>query len=115
MMSQTDPSGPRVLRRRDVRDHARMRVRAELARHGIDPADRPARPVRVSLWLPTTALFALLAPFALILLPFLYLAPRRILPDPAGVLVGVGRLLLSLSGTHVEVDTPDAHVRLRLF
>jgi hypothetical protein len=90
-----------------------MHGRAERTRWAT--VERPTRVTRVSLWLPTTAIFALLAPFALVLLPFLYLAPRRILPDPAAALVGVGRLLLSLGGTHVEVDTPDARVRLRLF
>jgi hypothetical protein len=110
MISQAEPSPPRTLRRGN---YARMRARAELARQGVE---RPAHgPVRVALWLPTTALFALLAPFALMLLPFLYLAPRRILPDPPGALASVGRLLLSLGGTRVDVDTPDARVRLRFF
>ncbi|MBW8816303.1 MAG: hypothetical protein JF588_23030 [Caulobacterales bacterium] len=94
------------------RDLARMRLRAERARLAVA---RPDRRVRVGLWLPTTVLFALLAPFALMLLPLLYLVPRRFLPDPAGALFGLGRLLLSLSGMRVEVDTPAAYVRLRLF
>ena len=76
---------------------------------------RSSRRTLVVLWLPTTALFLLLAPFALLLTPFLYLAPRAVLPRPAMTVLGVGALLLSLSGTVVEVDSPDAQVRLRLF
>jgi hypothetical protein len=109
-MTPQPDTAPFSMRRRDL---ARQSGRAERSQWAT--VERPARVTRVSLWLPTTAIFALLAPFALALLPFLYLAPRRILPDPAAALVGVGRLLLSLSGTHVEVDTPDARVRLRFF
>jgi hypothetical protein len=75
----------------------------------------PERRARASLWLPTTAIFTVLAPFALMTLPFLYLAPRRVVPDPLLALLGVGRLLLSLSGTDIDVDTAEARVRLRFF
>ena len=74
-----------------------------------------AEPFRFSLWVPTTALFLLLAPFPILALPLLYLAPRRVLPDPFGLVFGVGRLLFSLGGTTIEVDATNARIRIRLF
>lgn len=72
-------------------------------------------PVNVSLWIPSTLIFALLAPFAMLLLPFLYLTPRQILESPAKTLAGVGAVLLSLGGTVIDVDCPDCRVHIRLF
>lgn len=69
--------------------------------------------VHVRLWLPTTVIFALLAPFALALSPLLLLAPTgyRLGPHTA---LAVGAVLFSLSGTHIEVEAPDAVVRIHL-
>jgi hypothetical protein len=75
------------------------------------PRDR----VVVRLWLPTTALFLLLAPFALLLAPGLAFAPRRYRIRPLATVLGVGRVLLSLGGTVVHVDTPEALVSIRVF
>jgi hypothetical protein len=76
----------------------------------------PARPrTVVRLWLPMTCIFLLLAPFALLLAPLIYLAPRPYGDRPLATVLGVGRLLLSLGGTVVEVDTPEALVRIRIF
>ena len=75
----------------------------------------PAQPFRLGLWIPTTAIFLLLAPFPILALPLFYLAPRRVLPDPFGLVFGVGRLLLSLGGAVIEVKAPDARIRIRLF
>ena len=74
-----------------------------------------AEPFRLGLWIPSTAIFLLLAPFPILALPLLYLAPRRVLPDPLGLVLGVGRLLLALGGTVIEVEAPDARIRIRLF
>ena len=74
-----------------------------------------AEPFRLSLWIPTTAIFLLLAPFPILALPLLYLAPRRVLPDPFGLVFGVARLLMSLGGTTIIVEAPDARIRIRLF
>jgi hypothetical protein len=112
MTPQTEPAAPRALSRREARGLSRMRVRAELSRHGVErPA--PSR-AHVSLWVPTTVIFALLAPFALALSPFLLLAPPRYRLGPHTVLA-FGAVLFALSGTHVDVDTPDARVRIQLF
>ena len=106
------------------RDLAAMQARALRARHrtqaqalsaAVEPPLAERRRTRIALWLPTTALFLLLAPFALLTLPFLYLAPREVLPRPAATLIGVGAVLLSLGGTEIDVDCRDARVRLHLF
>ncbi|HEX3366121.1 hypothetical protein [Phenylobacterium sp.] len=80
----------------------------------VEAAPRPRRVV-VRLWIPSTPIFLLLAPFALLLIPLLYLAPplRRI--NCAAAVFVLGDALLALSGTVVDVDTPEALVRIRLF
>eukprot|EP01041_Mallomonas_annulata_P034535 gene34535-57325_t len=70
----------------------------------MDPLVRARWPL--FLWLPTTPLFLALAPLAFAATPLLYLAPRRVLPDPMSLVLGVGHLLLSTSGTVIEVSTP---------
>ncbi len=95
------------------RSLAGMRARALRTRRGCAPSGE-AEVQRVSLWLPTTLAFVLLAPFAVLLSPLLFLLPRPYRPSPSAVIV-LGEALLSLSGTHVEVDTPAARVRLHLF
>jgi hypothetical protein len=76
----------------------------------------PTRPrTVVRLWLPTTFIFLLLAPFALLLSPLIYLAPRPYGDRPLATVLGVGQVLLSLGGTVVDVDTPEALVRIRIF
>lgn len=67
------------------------------------------------LWLPLTLVFLLLAPFALLLAPCLYFAPPAYRHRPFATVLGVGAALLSLGGTLVEVDTPEALVRIRIF
>ena len=75
----------------------------------------PAKRVVVRLWLPLTAIFLVLAPFAILLAPLIYFAPRPFRTRPLATVLGVGRLLLSLSGTVVHVDTPEALVSIRVF
>jgi hypothetical protein len=78
-------------------------------------AERPRRVV-VRFWLPVTALFWLLAPLPLLLAPLAYLAPAPFRPqNPYAAVLAVGRVLISLGGTVVDVDCPDALVRIRLF
>ena len=87
---------------------------------GLVPTSPPAppvveRPVRVRLWLPLTPLFVLLAPFALLLALLGYLVPPRLRPDPIFTALAIGRVLLALSGTDVDVRAPSAIVRIRIF
>lgn len=73
------------------------------------------KPFTLRMWLPLTPLWILLAPFALIAAPLLKLVPatRRIAPYRA--VLAVGGVLLSLSGTIVEVNTDSAVVYIRIF
>lgn len=76
----------------------------------------PGRRVVVRLWIPATALFWLLSPIPLLLAPLACLAPPQFRPaNPYLAVFAIGRLLTSLGGTRVHVDTPDALVSIRLF
>jgi len=72
-------------------------------------------PHRVSLWLPLTPLFAVLSPFAILLAPLLLLAPPMWRVNPYLAAFTIGRVLLSLGGTDIDVDTHDARIRIRIF
>jgi hypothetical protein len=72
--------------------------------------------VKVRLWLPLTALFLLLAPFAFLLAPLVWLCtPQPYRTRPLATVIGLGRVLLSLGGTVVHVDTREALVSIRIF
>ncbi|HEY2359332.1 MAG TPA: hypothetical protein VGH86_17915 [Phenylobacterium sp.] len=106
---------------------AAMEARADRTGRAIRPAPRnvtPRRPIEVHpapqrtvvrLWLPLTPLFLLLAPFAMLLAPLLYFVPPPYNARPLAMVAGVGQMLLSLSGTVVDIDTRDALVRIRIF
>ena len=77
---------------------------------------RPRRRVVVRLWLPATALFWILAPLPLLLAPLAWFAPHPFRPvNPYAAVIAVGRVLIALGGTIVDVDCPDALVRIQLF
>jgi hypothetical protein len=107
---------------------AALEARAVRTRRAMAPTASPQSPARlrpptelqpqrtvVRLWLPMTAIFLLLAPFAILLSPLVYFAPRPYRARPFATVLGVGALLLSLGGTVVDVDTPEALVRIRIF
>jgi hypothetical protein len=107
---------------------AALEARAVRSRRALAPATPASAPARlqphpplqprrtvVRLWLPMTPIFLLLAPFALLLAPLIYFAPRPYAARPFATVLGVGALLLSLGGTVVDVDTPDALVRIKIF
>jgi hypothetical protein len=75
----------------------------------------PSKRVVVRLWLPLTAIFLVLSPFAMLLAPLVYLVPKYYRTPPLATVLGLGRLLLSLGGTVVHVDTPEALVSIRIF
>ena len=82
----------------------------------LAPARRPRRRRRVFLWLPLTPLWLLLAPFVLLLAPVAWAAtPPRHRINPYLAASAIGRVLLSLSGTAVEIDSPWARFSLRIF
>jgi hypothetical protein len=77
---------------------------------------RPARRTVVRLWLPLTPILLLLSPVPLLLAPLAWLAPAPFRPArPYSAALAVGRVLMSLSGTVVHVDTPDCLVSIRIF
>jgi hypothetical protein len=100
------------------------RPRLPARRIAPPPAHRPPVPASelkvakrtvLTLWLPLTPLWVLLAPFALLLTPLLYLAPERDRVPPFRTITTLGAVLVTMSGTKVDVDTPDARVRIRIF
>ena len=88
----------------------------------------PAHPTRIGLWLPLTPLWLILSPFALLLAPLVAFAPR-LLPDnprareirtainihPYRAAFALGAVLLSMSGTVVDVEAPGATIHIRIF
>ncbi|HZZ90191.1 MAG TPA: hypothetical protein VFE13_17815 [Caulobacteraceae bacterium] len=77
------------------------------------PATRRGRFV-LRLWLPLTPLWVLLAPFALLATPLLLAAPPLRGVRPFRAAFGIGAALFALSGTVIDVQTPDAEIRLRI-
>lgn len=69
---------------------------------------------RLSLWLPLTPIFWVLAPFVLLLAPLLLLAPPMWRMSPYVTVVTIGRVLLSLNGVDVDVETPDARIHIKI-
>jgi hypothetical protein len=107
---------------------AALEARAVRTRRALAPATPAAAPARlqphpplqprrtvVRLWLPMTLIFLLLSPFAILLAPLIYFGPRPYGDRPFATVMGVGRLLMSLGGTVVDIDTPDALVRIKIF
>lgn len=78
---------------------------------------RPTRtkPFTLKLWLPLTPLWILLAPFALIAAPLLTLVPATRTIAPYRAAFAVGGVLLSLSGTVVEINSASAVLHIRIF
>lgn len=72
-------------------------------------------PRRLHLWLPLFLVWLLLAPFLLVLSPFLLLVPLVLGQNPFAVFAALYGLLSALTGTRVEVDSPDAFVFIRIF
>lgn len=79
-----------------------------------DLAQTRREPSRMGLWLPLTPVFWLLAPFVLLCAPLLWLAPPMWRLNPYAAVFGIGLTLVSLSGTDIDVDTPDTRIRLRI-
>jgi hypothetical protein len=72
-------------------------------------------PVRIRLWIPLTPLLALVSPFVMLASPFVRLGRgRRNLPTVRGAWA-MGALLMSLSGTAVNVETPRASIQIHIF
>ena len=99
------------------RSHLREAVRDA---HTQDTTPAKPAPVRshrtvVRLWLPLTPLWIILSPFAILAAPLLLLAPEARGIRPFRAVFAIGATLFALSGTVVDVDTPDALVRIRIY
>jgi hypothetical protein len=107
-------SGGMAMFRFQLRTAVREARRGSVTRRPPRTPARPRRRTVVRLWLPLTPLWILLAPFALLLAPLLALArDTRDLP-PYRAAFAVGRALLAMSGTVVDLDSRHALVRIRI-
>ena len=73
------------------------------------------KPFTLRLWLPLTPLWIVLAPLALIAAPLLTLVPATRTIAPYRAAFAIGGVLLSLSGTVVEIDSASTVLRIRIF
>ena len=104
---------PVTQRPRQLEAMRRRAVRVRRVR-SAGPAPAASGRTRISLWLPLTPVFWLLAPFAMLLAPLILLAPPLWRMNPYVTAYAVGRVLLALSGTDIDVDAPDARVRIKI-
>ncbi|CAN5315832.1 hypothetical protein BH11PSE2_BH11PSE2_00500 [soil metagenome] len=74
-----------------------------------------AKKIRLWLPLPVSVLWALLAPFALLLSPLLYLAPRGYRLNGPEAAWRIGAVLFALSGTRIEIRSRDADILILVF
>ena len=91
-----------------------MRRRAVRVRRVRSAEPTPTGRTRIQLWLPLTPIFWMLAPFAMLLAPLILLAPPLWRMNPYVTAYAVGRVLIALSGTDIDVDAPDARVRIKI-
>ena len=69
---------------------------------------------RLRLWIPLFLVWLLLLPFALVALPVAAIALRLRGIDPWRAVAVLGSLACALTGTLVEVDSPEATVLVRI-
>ena len=72
----------------------------------------PRRPLR--LWFPLTALLLVLSPLLLLVLAFAVFLPRPIGVNPIHLMLGVGRVLMALSGSQVDIDNDRRPVTIHI-
>jgi hypothetical protein len=96
--------------RRPHPDLEAMHERAQRVRG--DGGRRPRR--RVRLWLPLTPFLILLSPIFLLAMAIAVFLPRPFGVNPASAVLGVGRVLLALNGSLVEVESPAASVLIKI-
>jgi hypothetical protein len=78
------------------------------------PHEAQDRPVAIRFWLPVILLWIILAPFLILLSPLLILGLAMVGLNPFRALAGLLGLMAALGGTHIEVETPDAHINIHL-
>jgi hypothetical protein len=95
-------------------DFNAMHDRAERLRWRERPRPAGARRPRRRLWLPLTPILILLSPLLLLVAGIAVFLPRPLGMNPAQFVLGVGRVLMALNGTHVEVESPHASVLIKI-
>lgn len=70
---------------------------------------------RLRLWLPLFLIWLLLLPLVLVLLPLAALALLILQVNPFRAFAVFWQTLTGLTGTHIEVNGPDALVYVRIF
>ncbi|HEX5379639.1 MAG TPA: hypothetical protein VFW47_13760 [Phenylobacterium sp.] len=106
----------KAIRRARRMDLQAMSARADRLRWRVvrpPEESRLRRPLR--LWLPLSPILILLSPLLLLALGIAVFLPRPLGVNPAHVVLGVGRVLLALNGTQVEVESPRASVLIKIF
>jgi hypothetical protein len=83
----------------------------------VTPAKAHAkrRPFTLRLWLPVSIPLLLLAPFAALALPVLWLVAPLGRRNWAPALFSIGAVLMALHGTRVEVRASHLNLSLELF
>jgi hypothetical protein len=69
----------------------------------------------IRLWIPLFLLWLLVLPFAIVVLPVLLIVAVVLDVDPFSAIAGVMRVLSSLRGSHVEVDSAQASVFVHVY
>jgi hypothetical protein len=75
----------------------------------------PVRRTRLWLPLPLSFLWVLLAPFAMVLSLFAWVAPPRYRVNGPAAANAIGSALFALSGTLIEIKSPDADIFILIF
>ena len=83
-------------------------------RLALAPAREAPRQRRLNLWFPLTPILLLLLPLAVLSRPLVevFILAGRIDPRAVGAIL---RTILALSGTDIDIDSPRARVRVRIF
>ncbi len=91
-----------------------IRISTRKNSHRPQPRKRPL-PGWLGLWVPLFLIWLLLLPLVLVLLPLAMLACLIVRVNPFRALAALWCILSGLSGTHIEVNAPDALVLVRIF
>ncbi len=65
---------------------------------------------QVRLWIPLFLLWLLMLPFVAVMLPVLFIVCVVLDVDPFPALGAIWSLLCATTGSHIEVEAPDASV-----
>lgn len=64
------------------------------------------------MWIPLFLVWLLLLPFALLMLPLIFIGCLVFAVNPFRAIAAFWRLVAALKGTNIEVDQPDCYVSI---